>query len=874
MKQEWYKLSINEIFKILNTSENGLSKKEILERIKKYGYNELPKKKQKTFFQIFFSELKDSIVILLIIMSMFSFLIGEYVDGSAIIFIILVDLIMGTLQELKANKNASEITNLIKDLAIVRRNGKEIEIESKELVRGDIIFLESGNRVSADLRVISSNNFFVNESILTGESTEILKENISITDDTILSDRKNMVFAGTSVVSGRAICVVVETGLNTEVGKIATSINEIKETKSPLTIRIEKFSKQISIIIIIVAIIISVIFVLKGYNLTEIFLSVVALSVSAMPEGLPLALTMALTIASNKMSHKNVIVKKLKAAESLGSCTVIATDKTGTLTLNEQMASKIVLPNGYSYDVSGDGYKINGKVTSKYDLSLINDLIFFGDINNDAVIDDEKCIGDSIDIAFKILAKKYYLKRDEYEILNSIPYESENKYSACFYKKNEKVYCTIKGSIETVLEYCKYMRVGNEVINIDKELLLNQNLDLANQGFRVIAIAGNTQKHIDYIDDLIFEGMVAFIDPIRPDVKSAINSCKQAKIKVVMITGDHPLTAFNIANTLGIAKTKEEVATSKDLEKYELLGQKDYDEFISKTLVFSRVTPMDKLKIVESLKRNKEFVAVTGDGVNDAPALASASIGVAMGSGTDVAKETASMIIVDDNFSSIVEGIKEGRTAYSNIRKVCYMLISCGFAEVLFFLLSIIFNMPMPLVAVQLLWLNIVTDGLQDFSLSFEKSEKNIMKQKPRKTTDSIFDKELFTEIIISGLFMGILVFGLWYYLINILNIETVVARGYVMAEMVFIQNIHVLNCRSEIYSTFKISIKSNLLIILTIISSILLQIIVMNVDIFSKFLQVQPISFSSFIMLFLLSLLILIVMEIFKYIKRLKLTN
>ena len=602
MKQEWYKLSINEIFEILSTSENGLSKKETLERIKKYGYNELPKKKQKTFFQIFLSELKDSIIVLLIIMSIFSFLIGEYVDGSAIIFIILVDLIMGTLQELKANKNASEITNLIKDLVVVRRNGKEIEIESKELVRGDIIFLESGNRVSADLRVISSNNFFVNESILTGESTEILKENILIPDDTILSDRKNMVFAGTSVVSGRAICVVVETGLNTEVGKIAASINEIKETKSPLTIRMEKFSKQMSIIIIIVAFIISIIFVLKGYNLTEIFLSVVALSVSAMPEGLPLALTMALTIASNKMSHKNVIVKKLKAAESLGSCTVIATDKTGTLTLNEQMASKIILPNGYSYDVSGDGYKIKGKVTSKYDLSLINDLIFFGDINNDAVIDDERCIGDSIDIAFKILAKKYYLKRNEYEILNSIPYESENKYSACFYKKNEKIFCTIKGSIETVLEYCKYMRVGNEVINIDKELLLNQNLDLANQGFRVIAIASNTQKHIDYIDDLIFEGMVAFIDPIRPDVKSAINSCKQAKIKVVMITGDHPLTAFNIANTLEIAKTKEEVATSKDLEKYELLGRKDYDEFVSKTLVFSRVTPIDKLKIVESLK--------------------------------------------------------------------------------------------------------------------------------------------------------------------------------------------------------------------------------------------------------------------------------
>ena len=872
--KNWYKISINDIFKIFNSSNNGLTDNQVKESQKNYGLNELPKKRKKSFIEIFIEELKDPIVLLLIVMIAFSILTNEIIDAIAILFIVLVDLIMGTLQELKAQNNVEEITHLIKDIVRVKREGIETEIESKYVVPGDIVILESGNRISADMRIISSNNLSVNESILTGESVNVYKNDNKIINDVTITERTNMVYAGTYVTSGRAKCIVVEIAQKTEIGKIANSINEIKEPKSPLAIRMERFSKQITIMITIIAFIIAIVLLIKKETFNSIFLSVIALSVSAMPEGLPLALTMALTIASNKMSKKHVIVKKLKAAESLGSCTVIATDKTGTLTVNEQMAKKIILPNGYEYDITGNGYKVEGKINSKYDKKLINNILIQGFYNNDSVVNENQRYGDSIDIAFKVMTLKSKINLPNIEIIKSIPYESENKYSAIFYKQDEKIYCAAKGSLETILEYCKYMRIDNEIVKINKDKLIEQNILLANQGYRVIALASNEQKQVDSINNLIFEGLVAFIDPIRKEVKKAIQECIQAGIKVKMITGDHPLTALNIAKELKMADDISQVTTTEELAKYYEKSQDELDKFISTKKVFTRVTPTDKLKIVESLKRQKEFVAVTGDGVNDAPALAAASIGVSMGSGTDVAKESSDLIITDDNFSSIVEGIKEGRIAYSNIRKVCYMLLSCGLAEVLFFLISIIFNMPMPLVAIQLLWLNIVTDGLQDFSLSFEKAEQNIMRQKPRSTEESIFNKELFEEIIISGIFMGLLVFGLWYYLVNIEHMPIDIARGYIMAEMVFIQNIHVLNCRSEINSTLKIPLKSNILILITIIGSILLQIIVMENNFLSKILQTTSIPIESLIKLFLLSIIILIVMEIYKKIKRTKKTT
>ena len=603
-----------------------------------------------------------------------------------------------------------------------------------------------------------------------------------------------------------------------------------------------------------------------------------------MPEGLPLALTMALTIASNKMAKKSVVVKKLNSVEALGSCTVIASDKTGTLTINKQTAKKIVTPDACEYDITGIGYDDSGEVKGidNADIKKAEEIALLGAINNEAKLTKEKgkwhYLGDSIDIAFLALGKKTKVPYEKVEIIDQIPYESQNKYSAVFYKKDNETYCTVKGSLEKILEFSKYMDVNNKKSKIDIAKLKKQNEELASEGYRVIAIADgkveNFVKKDSYkptdIRDLTFKGLVGFIDPIREEAADSIKKCMTAGIKVLMITGDHPLTALKIGKDLGLVTDNKEIATGDDVNKFLEKGEKEFDKFIKDKKVFARVTPMDKLAIIESLKRQGEFVAVTGDGVNDAPAIKSANIGIAMGSGTDVAKETANMIVLDDDFTSIVQGVEEGRTAYNNIRKVSYMLLSCGLAEVLFFILSIVFNLPMPLVAIQLLWLNIVTDGLQDFALSFEKTEPGTMHEKPRATTETIFNKELLTEVLVAGLTIGLIVFGVWYYLVSVVNMEIHLARGYIMVLMVFLQNMHVLNCRSEKTSIFKMPF-NNPLILITIVGAIILQVIVMEVPFLSEFLNTTTVPVVDMLKLFVFSLIIILVMEIFKFIKNKK---
>ena len=859
-----------EILEDFKTSMNGLTTKEATKRLEKYGYNELPKEEAKPLYKVFLGSFKDPIIYVLIVCAILSFIVGETLDGLAIIFIIMVDAIVSTIQEYKANKNSEALKNLIKVNSKVIRDGKQCEIDSSFVVPGEILILESGSKISADARIIESNNLTVDESILTGESIAVNKSSeISQKDLTRCS-----LYAGCSVLTGRALAVVSSTGINTEVGKIAQKVTTTEESLSPLTIRMEKFSKQITLIIVVIAIIIAIILFNKDYEPLEIFLAVVALSVSAMPEGLPLALTMALTIGSNKMSKRNVICKKLTAVESLGSCTVIASDKTGTLTVNEQTAKKIVLPDGNEYNVTGNGYNDIGKIEGKN----INDAKYIaklGYINNEAKLEKVKDhfekLGDSIDVAFLSLAYKLDCNIDDIVKVQEIPYESEKKYSAVYYKKDNDIYCTVKGSVEEIIEFCSHSYVNNKKVKLNKEEIIKQNDELAKNGYRVIALCDGKVKCKKYDDENIknlnFIGLVGFIDPVRKEVASSIKECTDAGIKVLMITGDHALTAYSIAKELNLASDYSEVITGEELEF--CIDDEEFDECIKSKKVFARVTPLQKLKIVESLQRMGEFVAVTGDGVNDAPAIKAANIGVAMGSGTDVAKETANMIIIDDNFTSIVAGIEEGRNAYSNIRKISILLLSCGFAEVLFFVLAILFNLPMPLVAIQLLWLNLVTDGLQDMALSFERETDTIMKQKPRKTNESLFEKEMIKQILASGLFMGIIVFDAWFIMIKFLNFEVAHARGYILALMVFMQNIHVLNCRSEEKSVFKNGFKQNPFVLLTIISTIILQIIVMEVPVLSLLLQTYSVPYSHMIILLFLALPVLLIIELYKYRKR-----
>lgn len=867
--KEYYKLNKEELYERLKTKDKGLSSNEAKKRLEKNGFNELPKQKKDSIFKIVFSEITEPITLLLIVAVIASFMVGEVTDAVAIIFIILVDLVIGVYEENKANKTAMALSNLVKVYAKVIRDGKELVIPSTELVDGDIVLLESGDKIPADIRIISSSNLMVDESTLTGESAEIEKENKIINKTVSIHDQTNMLFASCNVVKGRCMGIVVATALSTEIGKIADKINKTVEEKSPLTIRVEKFSKQISLLIIIVSIFITFLLIYKQVPYNEVFLSVIALSVSAMPEGLPLALTMALTIASNKMAKKGVIAKKLYSIESLGSCTVIASDKTGTLTVNEQTAKKILLPNMNEYNISGVGYETKGTVTGK-NLNKAKEISYLGVINNEAKLINNKYVGDSIDIAFQVLGTKMKVDTLDAKVISIIPYESVNKYSAVFYEKNNKYYCTVKGSVEEVLSFCNEID-GLKEFNKDKIYL--QNEDLAGGGYRVIALAsGEVEKKDNYstedIKNLVFKGLVGFIDPIRKEVIKSISQCREAGIKVLMITGDHPLTAFAIGKELKLVTKYDQVTTGKEVDEYFNKGFEKFDEFVKSHQIFSRVTPLQKLEIVESLKRQGEFVAVTGDGVNDAPALRSANIGVAMGSGTDVAKETANMIVIDDNFTSIVESVREGRIAYSNIRKIIYFLISCGLAEILFFLLALLFDMPSPLVAIQLLWLNVVTDGIQDLSLSFERGEENIMKEKPRSPKESLFDKELFSEILVSGVFMGLLVFGFFYYLMKVVGMPLNVSRGYVMALMVLLQNTHVFNCRSEKNSCFSSSIPVNKIVYLGVIGSILLEIIVMEFDFLAKYLQTVSIPLINLFYIFLISTSIIFLMETYKKIR------
>ena len=877
MKHIWYSYNEEFLYDTLKTTSKGLTSNEAEKRLQEYGYNELKKKKIDNIFIKIIKQLSNPILILLICTCIISFLLKEMIDGIAILFIIIIDLILGVSQERKAEKNALALQNMIVYKTKVLRDNKQVQIDSKYIVKGDIILLESGDKISADARIIESDNLQVDEAILTGESVNSNKNSKVLNGDILIADTSNMVYAGTSVITGRAKAVVVETGNTTEIGKIATSVNEKKETKTPLMMRINKFSKQISFLVVINAIVISLILYSKGYDVNYIFLSVVALSVSTMPEGLPLAVTVALSVASSKMAKQNVIVKKLDSVEALGSCTVIATDKTGTLTVNEQTAKKVLLPDDAYYEIEGVGYNDKGKIKGK-DKEKIKFISKLGVINNEAVLEQKDnqfiTFGDTIDIALLALGLKANVNKDDIEVISRIPYESINKYSAVFYKEGNEIHCTAKGSIEKILEFSKYMMVGNKKEQINREYLLKQNEQLASQGYRVIAlcdgIISNEKDNYneDDIEKLTFYGLVAFIDPVREDAKQSVLECKTAGINVIMITGDHPLTAFEIAKQLDLVSRYDEVATGIEVSKYLNGNKKDFDNFIKTKKVFSRVSPIDKLEIVEALKRNGEFVAVTGDGVNDAPAIKSANIGIAMGDGTDVSKETANMIIMDNTFKSIVTGVKEGRTAYSNIRKVTYLLLSCAIAEILFFVSSILLNLPVPLLAIQILWLNIITDGLQDFSLAFEKTEKNIMREKPRNPKESLFEKNLLIEVLISGITIGLMVMIVWIILLNVLKFDVNLARGYVMVLMVFIQNMHVLNCRSEKESAFKMPIKNNKLIIVSIISAIIIQIVIMEVKVLSKFLQAPSIPIIDMVMLLIISTIILFVMELYKIIR------
>ena len=891
--ETWHSFEEKDVFAELKTSNEGLSTEEAKKRLGFYGENKLPEGKKITILEIIAHQLINPLIFILIAAGIVSIVIGEAKDAIFIFLVILINSLLGAYQEFNAEKSASSLQKLLKIKARVQRDGKEVEIPSEELVPGDIVYLESGLKVPADIRLIEESNLEIDESLLTGESVAAKKQIHLLRKDIGVAERTNMAFAGSTVMTGRGKGVVAGTGVLTQVGQIAQNVLEGKSAKPPLILRMEKFVEQITIAIVALSVILAVILRMQGVSVSEIFFFVVALAVSAIPEGLPVALTVALSIATKRMAKRNVIVRRLTSVESLGSCTVIASDKTGTLTVNEQTAKKIILPDGTTYSINGEGYNGDGNVIEdgtgetaglRQNQHLEN-LVRIGVLSNEATLYKEnetwKHHGDAVDVALLGMAYKFGLNPQEiksiHPLTDKIPYESERKFSAAFCNENGMVYIAAKGAVETILDFCNSMTDGKTVKPVDKEIILKQADEMASKGYRVLAFAKGEFKDFakkevyenQDIPPMTFFGLICFIDPLRPEAKESVAKCKKAGIKVIMVTGDHPATAGTIALELGIMEKGQKVVTGQMLAESGCADSPACENLISSATVFARVSPLQKLEIVNVLIRDGEFVAVTGDGVNDAPALKRANIGVAMGSGTDVAKEVGSMIVIDDNFSSIVAGIEEGRYAYDNVRKVIYLLISTGAAEIILVLLSLLAGLPLPFLAVQLLWLNLVTNGIQDVALAFEGGEPGAMLKKPRKPSETIFNSQMIQQTIVASSTVGLIVFGLWYWLIELSAMNETHARDLILLLMVFMQNIHAFNSRSETVSVFKIPLKRNVVLVFGVLIAQGIHILSMQIPFMQSLLRIEPITLKEWLYVLALAVPILITVEIFKFVTR-----
>jgi magnesium-transporting ATPase (P-type) len=892
-EEKWHTFEEQDVYEELQSGPDGLEEQEAKKRLAYYGPNTLPAKEPPTIWAILLHQVLNPLIFILLAAAVASVAIGEGADAIFILIVIVLNSGLGAYQEYQAEKSAAGLQRLLKITAWVRRRGKEMDIPAEAVVPGDIVLLESGNKVPADLRLVQVNSLAVDESFLTGESIASEKTTGPLPEETVVGDRMNMAFAGATITSGRGVGIVVGTGTETQVGIIAQTVTESESGKPPLVLRMERFVKHISILVLVISAFLALLLWIQGNDLAVIFFFVVALTVSAIPEGLPVALTVALSIATKRMSNRNVIVRKLTAVESLGSCTVIASDKTGTLTVNQQTVRTVVLADGRIFEFSGEGYNGEGDVSeggrgdkiSPADQEHLNRLAELAILANEGSLlqkeDGWTHRGDAMDVAFLAMGYKLGLNpeqvKSQVRVTREVPYESERKYSAVFFEKDGIGHVAAKGAVETILEFCGGMVRDGRPAEFDRKDVEQQAEAMAKKGLRVLAVAGGETESAPSggsaeeksLSGLLFCGLVGFIDPLRTEAVESVKICKTAGIQVLMITGDHPATAGAIARELGLSDRDEPVVTGAQLSKAGSPDSPAFAKLVASTQVFARVSPTQKLEIVDVLIRRGEFVAVTGDGVNDAPALRRANIGVAMGSGTDVAKEVGSMIVADDNFASIVAGVEEGRFAYDNVRKVIYLLISTGAAEVLMFITAILAGLPIPLLAVQLLWLNLVTNGIQDVALAFEGGEPDAMKRRPRRPEETIFDPQMVWQTIVSGLTIGALALGAWYWMVRVEMMDEAVARNLVLLFMVLLQNVHVFNCRSEAVSALKVPLGRNVMLIFGVLAAQGIHIMSMHLPFMQGILGTAPVGFTQWLVMLALAMAVLLVMEIFKWVRR-----
>ena len=876
----------------LGSCEQGLDNAEVERRRARWGANVLPEPEPPGIHMVFARQFLSPFIYVLLLAAALSAYLREWSDAGFIAGVLVLNAVIGTMQEWRAQRSAQALRSLVTTRARVIREGDVVELDMADLVPGDVVALASGDKVPADLRLLDTRSLLVDESPLTGESLAVEKRAASeVAAAAGVADRVTMAHAGTLVTYGRGRGVVTSTGTATELGQVAQLMTTGTSAEPPLLRRMRQFTYVVAGAVTLVALVVGAIEVSRGTPVHEVLLLATALGVSAIPEGLPVALTVALALGMSRMARRHVVIRRLVAVESLGSCTVIASDKTGTLTVNELTASRIALPGLQPWAVTGVGAIPDGTLVvpggeDAERLSLAERLAIGAVMCNEATLarvdDGWVTAGDPVDVAALVLAHKLGITRPQVlearPLLAELAFESERGYAASLHAAGEgSIEIAVKGAVERVLPMCALQSAVTGETAVDPGWAEAAVEAMAAEGYRVIAVATArrpvhstaTALEESALWGLTLVGLIGMVDPVKPDAADVVRKCRQAGITVVMMTGDHAGTALTVARELGIASASSQVVTGAGLQAAIDVGPAAVDALTRHARVFARIEPAQKLAIVESLTRQGQVVAVTGDGANDAPALRAAHVGVAMGRrGTDVAREAAELVVTDDDFSSIVAGVEEGRIAYANVRKVIQLLVSTGAGELVLFLAAVAAGLNAPLLAVQLLWLNLVTNGIQDVALAFEPGEGDEMSRRPRAPGERVFNRVMVERVLISAAVMGVTTFLAYRWMLG-LGWTTAEARNSVVLLMVLFENVHVFNSRSELRSVFRVPLRRNLLLVAGTALAQGAHVAAMHLPWTQELLDLQPVSFTHWLAMLGLALLLLVAVEAHKGVRR-----
>lgn len=860
--EKFFSKASNDVLKNFNVTKEGLTDKQLAESIEKNGYNELTEKKKKSLLLVFLEQFKDLLVVILIIAGILSIITGN-VESTIVIFaVIILNAILGTVQHVKAEKSLDSLKALSSPNAKVIRNGVKVEIPSREVVPGDILILEAGDLVVADGRIIENFSLQVNESALTGESESVNKfEEVINKEEVALGDQKNMVFSSSLVTYGRALVIVTSTGMNTELGKIATLMDETKEKKTPLQVSLDDFSKKLAIIILVICMLVFGLSVYRETPIVDSLMFAVALAVAAIPEALSSIVTIVLALGTQKMAKENAIIKKIKSVESLGCVSIICSDKTGTLTQNK-MTTRKIYADGELFDSENFNLKND----------IHNSLMRASILCNDSTSVDGKEIGDPTEVALVNLAHKYSLVegevRNTYKRLKEIPFDSDRKLMSTLHKIDNKYILYTKGALDVLLKRTTHIKTSNEVRKIneeDKKKILDNNRYLSENGLRVLAFAykeidSDRELSLDDETDFTFLGLISMIDPPRVESSEAVRDCIMAGIKPIMITGDHKITATAIAKQIGIFRNGDMAIDGLELNK---MSDEELKEKLPHISVYARVSPEHKIRIVKAWQEKGEIVAMTGDGVNDAPALKQADIGVAMGiTGTEVSKDAASMILTDDNFATIVKSIANGRNVYANIKNSIKFLLSGNMAGIISVLYASLMALPVPFKAVHLLFINLLTDSLPAIAIGMEGSRKDILKEKPRNSKESILTKDYMIQIGLEGLLIAI--FTLIAFYIGLESNNELVPATMAFSTLCLARLFHGFNCRGK-QSIFKLGLFSNKYSIYAFVTGLVLLNSVLFIPPLQKLFEIAPLNGTLVAYIYVLAFMPTLFIQIYK---------